>query len=56
MTTNIIASLILIAILGGAIYYIIKSKKNGQKCIGCPHAKQCGDKCNCASKQKQEKQ
>ena len=33
---NLITVIILVLILGGAIRYIIKSRKNGTKCIGCP--------------------
>lgn len=44
---NLIIAIILIAIIGGAIYYIYKAKKSGQKCIGCPHSKECSSKCNC---------
>jgi hypothetical protein len=36
MTENIILAVVLLAILGGAITYIVKAKKLGQKCIGCP--------------------
>ena len=32
---NIIIIAVLVIILGAAIYYIYKSKKNGKKCIGC---------------------
>ena len=42
---NIIVILILCLIIGGAIRYIIKSKKNGKKCIGCPGAGCCGADC-----------
>ncbi|MEE0927982.1 MAG: FeoB-associated Cys-rich membrane protein [Acutalibacteraceae bacterium] len=46
---------IVVGAVGGAIRYILKAKKRGDKCIGCPHAKQCGttkkDKeCSCNSK------
>ena len=44
MIVNIITTLILVAILGGAIAYIVKSKKNGRKCIGCPGGCSCGSK------------
>lgn len=44
---DIVLSLILVAVIGGAIAYIVKAKKNGQKCIGCPNAKNCGGKCFC---------
>lgn len=42
---NIIIILILIAILGGAGYYIYKKRKMGAKCIGCPYAKSCTGGC-----------
>ncbi|MBE7047545.1 MAG: FeoB-associated Cys-rich membrane protein [Ruminococcaceae bacterium] len=38
---NIIIIIILALILGGALWYIIRSKKNGNKCIGCPYGKMC---------------
>ncbi|MBQ8086174.1 MAG: FeoB-associated Cys-rich membrane protein [Lachnospiraceae bacterium] len=38
---NIIATLILVAIVGGACYYIYKEKKKGTRCIGCPMAGDC---------------
>ena len=25
----------------------IKAKRSGQKCIGCPHSKECGSSCSC---------
>ena len=28
-----------------ALAYIIRAKKSGQKCIGCPDAKNCGGSC-----------
>lgn len=36
---------IIILILGLAIAYIIKAKKDGVKCIGCPAGKTCGGHC-----------
>jgi len=42
---NILIIAIIVAILGGAACYIHKAKKNGAKCIGCPHAKTCGSNC-----------
>jgi hypothetical protein len=45
---NIIIIAVLVVILGFAIGYIIKAKKNGEKCIGCPNAKQCSNKSNCS--------
>ena len=40
---NVIIVIVLVAILGGAIGYIVKAKKSGKKCIGCP------DGCSCSS-------
>jgi hypothetical protein len=34
------------AILGFAGWYVYKSKKSGQKCIGCPDGATCGNKCS----------
>ena len=48
MLTDIIVSIILCLIFGGAIYYIVKSKKSGKRCIGCPDGGTCGKKkCEC---------
>lgn len=47
--TTIITVIIIAAILGGASFYIYKEKKNGAKCIGCPHSKSCGKNCCCGS-------
>ena len=41
---NVILIIVLIAILGGAIAYIVRAKKRGAKCIGCPAAGNCGAK------------
>ncbi|MBE5927701.1 MAG: FeoB-associated Cys-rich membrane protein [Lachnospiraceae bacterium] len=38
---NFIVGIILVVIIGAAITYIIKEKKKGTKCIGCPHAGEC---------------
>lgn len=35
---------ILVVVVGSALAYIIKSRKNGIKCVGCPDAKTC---CSC---------
>ena len=49
----IIAAIVLI--IGGAVAYIIKAKKSGRKCIGCPDSASCssakGGKCqgSCSS-------
>ena len=38
---NIIISVVLILIIGIAVLYIVKAKKKGQKCIGCPDSATC---------------
>ena len=39
--SNVIAFLVLAAIIGGAVAYIVKAKKSGVKCIGCPAGGSC---------------
>ncbi len=56
---NFIVIAIILLIVGGATIYIIKAKKSGKKCIGCPDsavcqskntASGCGGNCgNCSS-------
>lgn len=41
---DIILIVVLVAILGGAIAYIVKAKKKGVKCIGCPSGGECASK------------
>lgn len=43
---NAIVILILLAIVAVIIWYLVRAKKRGETCIGCPYAKQCGGKCN----------
>ena len=38
---DIIVLVIIAVLIGGAIAYIIRAKKRGQKCIGCPYSGQC---------------
>ena len=38
---NIIATAVVVLIVGAAIYYIYKEKKKGSKCIGCPYCESC---------------
>ena len=44
MYEEIIAISIIVLIIGLALFYIIKAKKRGRKCIGCPNSKTCGKK------------
>lgn len=43
---DVIVVLILVAITAGIVWYLIHAKKRGEKCVGCPYARQCGSKCN----------
>jgi hypothetical protein len=43
---EIIAIVAITLIIGGAVFYIVKAKKSGRKCIGCP------DGCSCSGKKK----
>lgn len=55
---DFIIGAIVAVIVGAALAYIIRSRKNGVQCIGCPHAKSCtscshtkenGSACGCHS-------
>ena len=39
-----IAIAAIVLIVGAAVFYIVRAKKRGEKCVGCPYAKQCGSK------------
>lgn len=43
---NVIIVCIVALILGASITYIIKAKKAGVKCIGCPAGRGCSGHCN----------
>lgn len=42
---NIILVIVLLLILGSASVYIIRAKKKGVKCIGCPAGATCSGSC-----------
>lgn len=42
---DIVILLLLAAILGGAVWYVIRTKKKGRNCIGCPDSKSCSANC-----------
>ena len=46
---------IILAIIGGACFYIYRAKKNGQKCVGCPHSSSCTGACTCNHNNIEEK-
>lgn len=39
---NFIIVAVLLVIVGLAVGYIVKSKRSGKKCIGCPDSGSCG--------------
>ena len=39
--TDMIIIGVIALIVGGAVAYIIRSKKNGKNCIGCPDSSSC---------------
>ena len=41
---NVIIIAVLVIIIALAAGYVIKEKKRGRKCIGCPHSSACGGK------------
>ena len=50
-----IAIAVVALILGSAILHMIRAKARGEKCIGCPYAKECGGKCDASSNDAQNK-
>ena len=60
MAGKVIAIVATVLIIGGAVAYIIKAKKSGQKCIGCPYSKSCsaakgGCSCGCSDENQESK-
>lgn len=55
---DIILILIIAAVVGAAIAYIVKEKKKGTACIGCPMAGKCSKQqggnggCSCSGEEK----
>jgi hypothetical protein len=45
--TNIIVTLIILAIVGAAVAKIIIEKKKGAKCVGCPSSGTSKNNCGC---------
>ena len=44
-----IAIAVIALIVGAAVAYIIKAKKSGKGCIGCPDSASCGKNASCKS-------
>ena len=49
---NFIVAGLLVIIIGAVVFYLVREKKKGVKCIGCPYAKQCAGKCGGKSNSK----
>lgn len=51
---NLIIVAVVLIVLGGVVFYIVREKKKGSKCIGCPHARECAARKNggCSTNQK----
>ena len=47
--TDIIIILVVLAIVGGAGFYVYRAKKRGPKCSGCPYAGKDGCSGSCGS-------
>ena len=43
---DVIVVIICALVIGSAVAYIVKSKKSGKKCIGCPYGSACSSKGN----------
>lgn len=41
LLANVIVMLVLILIIGSAVFYLLRAKKKGVKCIGCPSGGSC---------------
>ncbi len=42
---NFVIGAIVGLIIGAIIFYLVRAKRRGEKCIGCPYAKMCSGKC-----------
>jgi len=47
--SNVVLFVIIAGILGLAAWYVIRAKKKGRKCIGCPSGGDCPHGGSCAS-------
>lgn len=56
MPETIIVIAVLALLIGGAVLYVVRSRKKGIHCIGCPHAKSCAKgSCACRGDESNEK-
>ena len=58
--SDLIVLAVILLIVGGALFYVIRQKKKGVHCIGCPDAKTCsaakGGCCHCEPTKKNKEQ
>ncbi len=55
MLANLIATVAILLIVGAASFYIIRAKRSGKKCIGCPDG--CAGNCTaCTQRAKDPEQ
>ncbi len=45
---DLIVLAVILLIIGGAVFYIVREKKKGVRCVGCSMAGQCAGKCQTA--------
>ena len=53
---DVIVIAVIVLIIGAAVAYIIKQKRSGKRCIGCPDAATCNGNCAMCRGCKAEKQ
>lgn len=39
---NLITAAVLFAVIGAAGIYLVRAKRRGERCVGCPHSGHCG--------------
>ena len=44
--SNVILVTVILGIIGLAVFAIVRAKKKGQKCIGCPDSGNCSGHCS----------
>ena len=42
---DIIVVLGLLALVAAIVWYLVRAKRRGEACVGCPYAKQCSGGC-----------
>lgn len=45
---DFLIGIVLLIVVGAAVRYIVKAKKRGEKCIGCPYSGTCAQKSSSA--------